>query len=129
MTGSKAILSMLSLGAVAATAALASAGFAQSSPVSGDVQFKQKCAMCHSVVKGKASPIGPNLFGVAGRKSGTTTFAYSPALKKSGLVWNNANLDKYLTSPSKAVPGTKMVIGVPDAKQRAAIIAYLNKVK
>ncbi len=129
MSHKKSVSALLAIAALSGIVAVAGAGFAQSAPLKGDALFKQKCAMCHSVVKGTASPIGPNLFAVAGRKAGTTTFAYSAALKKSGLVWNKANLDKYLTSPSKAVPGTKMVIGVADAKQRAAIIAYLGKLK
>jgi cytochrome c len=91
--------------------------------------FKQRCAVCHSVVAGKTGGVGPNLRGVVGRKSGATTFSYSPAMTKANLVWNQASLDRYLAGPTRAVPGTKMVIAVPDAAQRAEIIRYLSTVR
>jgi len=54
-------------------------------------------------------------------------FAYSPAMLKSGLTWDEATLDKYLANPMKTVPGTKMVFpGLSDAAQRKAVIEYLK---
>ncbi len=46
-------------------------------------------------------------------------------MKKSAIRWDAASRDKYLAAPAKAVPGTKMMIAVPNAEQRAAIVAYL----
>ena len=93
----------------------------------GALLFRQRCASCHADTTGKPSPIGPNLARVVGRKAGSAAFAYSPALKQSGLVWTRANLDKFLTSPGKLVPGTRMVIAVADAAQRKAILDHLAK--
>jgi cytochrome c len=96
---------------------------------SGDQLFRQRCAMCHSVDRARTTPLGPNLAGVVGRKAGATTFAYSPQLKASGLTLNTATLDRYLAAPTRVVPGTKMVIAVPNAAERAALVSYLATVK
>jgi cytochrome c len=116
----------LVLGVVAPQATLA----APAGP-NGDVLFHQRCQSCHVVTAGKASTVGPNLYGVVGRKaaSAPVPFNYSAALRNSGLVWNRANLDKYLTAPSRMVPGTRMVIALPDPTQRMAIIDYLARAK
>lgn len=102
---------------------------AQTAPLTGEEVFKQRCAMCHSVVKGKPSGVGPNLAGIVGRASAKGTFAYSPALTTSKIVWTNANLDKYLAAPTKMVNGTRMIIALGDAKQRKAVISYLATIK
>jgi cytochrome c len=73
--------------------------------------------------------LGPNLSRVAGRKAASSEFTYSTALKASGLKWDKPTLDRFLTAPMKAVPGTRMVISIPDAKQRADIVAYLSSLK
>ncbi len=71
--------------------------------------------------------MGPNLHGLFGRKAGAVKgFAYSPALKASGLVWNAKTLDQYLAAPTATVPGTRMVMKVGDPARRAALIAYLK---
>lgn len=90
----------------------------------GETLFKQRCVMCHAVA-GKGGKLGPDLARVTGRKAGSTTYAYSPAMKASKFVWSAATLDKYLTAPTKAVPGTKMFIAVPKPEDRKAIIDYL----
>lgn len=94
------------------------------------VAFAQ-CALCHKVSPDGAKSIGPNLHGVVGRKAGTQAgFAYSPAMKNSGLTWDAATLDKYLTKPMQVVPGTKMAFaGQPDAGKRKEIIGYLASLK
>jgi cytochrome c len=123
----------ITTGAFVALAAFAGAigpstpTFAQSVP--SDRLFKQRCAVCHSVVAGKAGTVGPNLKGVVGRKAGTTTFAYSPAMRRANIKWTPQNLDKYLSGPTRMVPGTKMAIAVPDAAQRAEILRYLATVR
>ena len=71
---------------------------------------------------GRPSPLGPNLAGVVGRKAGTTAFNYTAAMKASGLIWTKANLEKYHGGPRQMVPGTKMVIAVPDAAQRNFVL-------
>jgi len=91
--------------------------------------FQQRCQTCHSVTPGQKAMMAPNLAGLAGRKAASTPFAYSDALKKSGLTWNADTLDKFLTGPFKLVPGTRMVMSVADAKQRADLVAYLSSLK
>jgi cytochrome c len=120
-----------------AAVALSFAGYAQlpaaaqAAKLDGQTLFKQRCQACHQVTAGKPSPIGPNLYGVVNRKaaSAPVPFKYSEALKKSGLTWTRANLDKYLTAPAKMVPGTKMVVALPNPAQRAAIVDYLARAK
>jgi cytochrome c len=66
--------------------------------------------------------------GVVGRKAGSVVgYDYSPDLKNSGIVWTEENLDKWLTGPQAMVPETRMFFDVPDAQDRADIIAYLKE--
>ena len=90
-----------------------------------------RCAACHTITKGGPNGIGPNLFGVVGRKAGTVKdFSYSAALKGSGITWNAANLDKWIEHPAALVPGNRMAFaGISDSGQRADLIAYLSSLK
>jgi cytochrome c len=92
----------------------------------GSDAFAVHCAECHSVKEGKNKK-GPSLFAGFGRKAGALAdFAYSDAMKASGISWNAEQLDAYLALPKKALPGGKMKYdGLPDAKARADLIAYL----
>ena len=111
----------IALGA-AAWLALAAAAAAQGAPNGEDI-FATRCGMCH-VAEGGGP--GPSLTGVVGRKAASRPdFPYTPALKGANLTWTSAALDHFLTDPEKAVPGTAMVVPVPDDKERAALIAYL----
>jgi cytochrome c2 len=88
----------------------------------GEDLFLDHCAICH-VPEGGGQ--GPSLKGLYGRKAASASgFAYSAALKVSGLTWTGPELDHFLTNPSAAIPGTAMPITVPDAKERANLIAY-----
>lgn len=83
------------------------------------------CADCHSIAE---NGVGPMHKGVVGRKAGTVPgYDYSPDLKSSGIVWTEENLDKWLTGPQAMVPETKMFFDVPDAQDRADIIAFLKE--
>lgn len=83
------------------------------------------CADCHSIAE---NGVGPMHKGVVGRKAGTVPgYDYSPDLKTSGIVWTEENLDKWLTGPQAMVPETKMFFDVPDAQDRADIIAFLKE--
>lgn len=102
----------------------ATPSFAADKP-NGQTLYQQRCASCHGAPD-RPSTLAPNLTGVVGRKAASTTFNYSAALKASGLTWTRANLDRFLTAPMRMVPGTKMVISVTDAAQRAAVLDYLT---
>lgn len=90
-----------------------------------------RCAICHNNTKGAGAKIGPDLFGVVGRKAGTEPgFSYSAAMKNSGITWTNEKLDAYIKSPQMVVPGNKMPFsGLPSSNQRADLIAYLDTLK
>jgi len=117
-----------SLLAVAGLLTVASPAAAQNATAGGTL-FKQRCMMCHTISPDGRPSMGPNLLGVVGRPAASAQFGYSPALKKSGLTWDKATLDTFLTSPGKLVPGTRMVFPIPDDKQRADVIAYLASLK
>lgn len=89
-----------------------------------------QCAACHSLQPGK-NGIGPSLFGVYGTKAGDIAgYSSSPALKASGLTWDDATLDKWLEAPMKTVPGTKMTYaGLKDPAKRQELIAFMKTLK
>ena len=90
----------------------------------GKAAYAQRCGACHSI---EFNGAGPAHHGVFGRKAGSVAgFAYSPALKASGVTWTSETLEKWLSDPDKFIPGQKMWISVPDAAERQDIIAYLR---
>ena len=109
----------------------ASSGVAQvqpaASPGRGKLLFL-RCASCHAIAPTAPAKIGPNLSGVVGRKGGSVAgYRYSPAMKAKGPVWTEANLDLWLTAPTKVVPGTSMAFaGLSNPADRQAVIAYLK---
>jgi cytochrome c len=112
-----------------ALAALSSSARA-ADPAAGKSVFNSYCLICHSVQPGK-NMVGPSLFGVVGRKTGSVPgFHYSPANQGANLTWDAATLDKYLQSPRTVIPGTTMTYGgLKDDTKRADLIAYLATLK
>jgi cytochrome c len=106
----------------------AGAALAQSAE-RGERTFNQQCKACHTVDKGAANTIGPNLFGVVGRKAGAVEgFAYSEPMKKSGITWDDASLGEYLKDPAAKVPHGKMAFaGIKQPAPLGDVIAYLKK--
>jgi cytochrome c len=96
-------------------------------PAAGQQIFKAQCGICHSVAAG-VNGIGPTLFGVVGRRSGSVPgFQYTADHKRLGVTWDAATLDKYLTNPRALVPDTTMIYaGLKDHTERANLIAYLE---
>lgn len=100
--------------------------WAQDAAAAGRTVFGSQCAICHSTEPG-VNRTGPSLSGIVGRRSGAAPgFAYSEANRNSGIVWDEATLDLYLTSPKGVVPHNQMTYGgLKDARRRADLIAYL----
>ena len=107
-----------------------SAAQAAGDPAKGKVVF-QRCAVCHRAEKDGGNGLGPNLFGVVGRRAGTVAdFAYSPAMKNSGITWTADKLTAYITRPAKVVPGNRMAFaGINDQGQVGDVVAYLATLK
>jgi cytochrome c len=119
-------LAVIVAGALAASMALADAPAGDATR--GAAVFKAQCAACHLEKSTDTSaPIGPQLYGVVGRKAGSWDhFKYTDAMRKSGHVWNAKLLDQYLENPYSLVPGAAMGLLVPFEKNRADVIAYLE---
>ena len=73
--------------------------------------------------------MGPSLHGVFMRKAGELSdFRYSPAMKRSGIIWTAETLDKYITDPQAPIPANRMpYAGMATVGDRADLIAYLQK--
>src|ERR1022692_1794309 len=100
----------------------------------GKTFFQTSCAICHTTSLGPGNTVivkqGPSLVGVLGRRAGTGLgFNYSKVLGESGIVWDAAALDRFLTSPMAEVPGTTMPMPIPDPTNRLDVIAYLSTLK
>jgi cytochrome c len=111
--------------------AFAHAAAAAADAAKGEALFKMRCGACHAVVDDGTPHPGPLLKGVVGRKAASVAGfkGYSAALKASGRTWDRASLDQFLTLPSKLVPGTYMVVSIPDQTERGDVIAYLATLK
>ena len=90
-------------------------------------QVYRKCQACHSLEAGK-NGVGPTLVQIVGKRAASEPgYAYSPALRASGLSWDVATLDQYLLDPQKSVPGNKMPFpGLKTENERRDVIAYLE---
>lgn len=88
----------------------------------------QVCTSCHTFDEGGPNRVGPNLWGVVGRPVGSKPgFDYSPAVAGHHGSWTYAELDTYLTSPARAIPGNKMGFGgIRRAEDRANVLAFLG---
>ena len=110
--------------------AFASSAFADGDVTKGEKVFK-KCQTCHAVGPGATNRVGPILNGIVGKPAGKVAkYTYSPAMKSSGLTWNEETLEKYLKDPKGLVPGTKMVfVGLKKDDEIDNVIAYLASFK
>ena len=94
-------------------------------PIAGK-EIYARCLACHALAYDRT---GPRHCGLFGRRAGSVKdFAYSDAMKRSKIVWNERTLDRFLENPLTAVPGTAMgYAGVADRNERANLIAYLKQ--
>ena len=97
----------------------------------GRTVFQAQCALCHSAAPGdNGGAQGPSLIGIVGRDAASySQFSYTQALRDSHLHWDKQTLDRFLTDPTKVVPGSAMVVAVPDATDRQNLIAYFTALK
>lgn len=133
MQNSKAKASRVSLAsfsrlmATVAVLAPGSAAVAQAPDDAGAKQFLVSCGVCHTIERGAAPRQGPNLAGIYGKPAGKQDGAkYSDVLPASGLVWDEATLDRWIEDAQAALPGTTMAYRQRDPDKRKLIIAYLK---
>ena len=102
--------------------------FASATAAEGAKVFK-KCAACHSIAENGANKIGPALWGVLGRTSGSLPdYKYSKAMSAYGKNWSFEEMNGFLIKPKEWIKGTKMAFaGLKNAKERAAVILYMNE--
>ena len=99
-------------------------------PAAGKSVFSWSCSICHSVQPGK-NMVGPSLFGVVGRKSGSVPgFRYSPANQSANITWDQAILEQVpAISPFGDPRHDHDLCGLKDDTKRADLIAYLATLK
>ena len=97
-------------------------------PIQRGAKIYARCRACHTLEQGDRHKVGPNLWAVYGSTAGTKEgFAYSKAMKASGVVWDEATMDAYLTKPAQFMPGNKMTfIGLKKQEDRDAVQAYMK---
>ena len=107
------------------TAQVDSAAAEAGDAVRGQALFEKRCTGCHALDTNKQ---GPMLKGVYGRTSGTASgYAYSDALRKAAIVWDEKSLDKWLSDPDQFISGNNMDFLVAKEQDRADVIAYLRR--
>lgn len=111
--------------ALAAGMAPAAGATLQGDPQAGETVYA-RCLACHALAYDRT---GPRHCGLFGRRAGSVKgFAYSAAMARSRIVWNEKTLAQFLADPLKTVPGTAMgYAGVADSRERADLIAYLKR--
>lgn len=115
------------IGATVLLAALAGASAAMAAPKPAAFAV---CGGCHEVDPDAGSGVGPNLFGVGGRKAGAGDFEYSPAMKGASFDWTRQNLIDFVKNPRGKVPGNAMMAApVENGADAAAIADYLLSLK
>ena len=117
------VLAMLVLAALPAAQA--------ADPLAAGRTACKRCANCHQVGPTARSNFGPQLNGIVGRRAGSAPdFAYSPAMKRAGFVWDEQKLAAFLRDPDAVVPGNKMRFwGIRNERQIADLLAYLRAAK
>lgn len=92
----------------------------------GERLFRQRCGTCHSVEAGQ-NRMGPHLAGVIGRASGSVEGArYSRAMGDLDIVWDAEQIRTFIANPRAMLPGTTMMVAVPNEADRNSIVAYLE---
>ncbi len=94
----------------------------------GKAIFQKICFTCHTIDKGGPNKVGPNLWGVVGRKKGSHEgFSYSSGMEAKGGDWTYEDIDHMIFKPTAYIKGTKMAFaGLPKEQERADVIAFLR---
>ena len=122
--------SVLVLGTVAVALTATPATAEDDTVLKRGEQLFRKCIHCHTIEKDGKHRIGPNLFGIFGRKAGAIDdFEFSDAWIKADFIWTAETMDEYLKDPHTMIPGNRMPFdGLSRPEDRAALIAYMLKV-
>ena len=121
--------SLISAGIVSAAMFIGAGTALAADAAEGEFVFQDNCGICHTAEQGAGHKIGPNLFGVVGRTSGTAEgFAnFSAAMSGAAITWTPENLEMFLNGPADMVPGTIMGFpGFSNPEDEANLIAYLE---
>jgi len=96
----------------------------------GQHMFEHRCRSCHADDPALKA-YGPSLMGIVGRKAGSLEgFAYSDAMKASGIVWTEGALRGWIADNTGFLPGTRMRhVGISDKQEQDYLIAYINTLK
>ena len=137
MRNSKTFIAVLTACGIALSAnAVSAAGH----HLQGEQDFKKKCTACHTLKEGK-NKIGPSLFNIVGRQTGTAPgYKYSPdyiEAGQKGLKWDPEQLVAYLENPSKFLAAnlkkarvkTRMRNKFKKIELRENIVAYLQSLQ
>ncbi len=122
--GAAAALAAAALGVILFVAS-PQATAAEGDPARGRAIY-DRCIACHALDRDR---VGPRHCGLFGRRAGTVpNFQYSEAMRRSGIVWSDETLDRFLADPLKTVPGTTMgYAGIKKADERRDLIAWLQQ--
>jgi len=122
-------MNKLTLSALLASSAFASAAFADDIDLAAGKTAFNKCLACHAIGEGAKNKVGPVLNGLDGRKTGTVAdYNYSDANKNSGITWGEAQFKEYIKDPKAKIPGTKMAFaGIKSENEINNIWAYISQ--
>lgn len=113
---------------LAAALAMTAPAVASAQDVEAGKATFAKCKACHQIGEGAKNALGPVLNGVIGRKAGTAEgFAYSDAVKNSGITWDEAKITEWVQHDDQVIPGNKMIFpGIKDPADAANVVAYIK---
>jgi len=96
----------------------------------GELEFRRKCSVCHTLTPDGANRAGPTLYDVFGRQAGTLPgYTYSKALIDSDVIWNEATISQlFVDGPDVMLPGTKMPVQrLKKIERREDLIRFLKE--